>query len=564
MKEFDIERLIYFFNKVLNYKDIKNVAKFLIKELKHIFNIEHYALYINKDFSTPYNFRIEYSSDLPEDLKEKFQSFYDEAIVYFAINDNKIKFIPDIDEGSDSIKYFIMPFVDKSRVIGYLIAYGEFNESKITSNLEKYLNYLTYLSAVVIENVYLFQEEDSINQHLTNIIEFGKDIFSKIEEKEIISKFIELLKREFKYDELFIIEKYVKEDEAGIKFIYRTSPIEIKNNNLRILSRKVNITFIDKNHHLFYELKKYFNLNYAIILHITLSEKDKLFAIIGYKKPEEIFFRSSNKTTIEYLEILLTYLKLAINNTRLLKSNIKAKEEIEQKNLQLFQASKMAAIGDFASGIAHEINTPLQIIMGRLQLISIKTKDEDLLKDINIIYEETKRIASLIRNLLEFARGGKDSEEDFGEIDLREIIDSVLGLLEHQIEKDNIKIRKRGWNKEKIIIGHSNSLKQVFLNLINNSRQALMEWDGKKEIKLCLEEKENKIIAKVIDTGPGIPKDNIEKIFHPFFSTKEFKGGIGLGLALVYNIVQKHNGRIKVKSIPGVRTTFTLEFPKVK
>jgi signal transduction histidine kinase len=235
-------------------------------------------------------------------------------------------------------------------------------------------------------------------------------------------------------------------------------------------------------------------------------------------------------------------------------------EQLKQFEQKLRQVERLAVVGTIASGIAHEVGTPLNIISGRVELLTQKVKgDERMQKDLGIITQQIDRITRIIRELLHVSR---PREQAIIHIDLRELLSDILEFLRLQIEKAKIQTEIQLDAEIGFVSGDRDQLQQVFLNLIMNALQA-MKKSGKLAIRTGLETKDGVLYAcvQIEDTGKGIPKENLERIFDPFFSTKAQGEGTGLGLPIALDIIKKHGGQLSVESEVGVGTAFIAWLP---
>lgn len=220
---------------------------------------------------------------------------------------------------------------------------------------------------------------------------------------------------------------------------------------------------------------------------------------------------------------------------------------------QLLQAEKMAALGQLASGIAHEINNPLTNIMlnaERLQKMISDTSTRDVA--LEEIIQEAETTTKITRALLDYAR---QSEPNFTLININEIMESALNILSFNL--GSIKINKN-YDHIPHIYGDYNKVLQVFINVLNNSIQAM---ENKGEITIHMANSDNFLKIGITDTGAGIPEKNLGKIFDPFFTTKKIGEGTGLGLSISQGIIKKHGGYINVESKESIGTTFTIGLP---
>lgn len=234
----------------------------------------------------------------------------------------------------------------------------------------------------------------------------------------------------------------------------------------------------------------------------------------------------------------------------------------EQKNLeqQIIQTEKLATIGQLAAGIAHEIGTPLNIISGNAEFVLLDMKKSDPgRRELEIIIEQTKRMSELMRQLLDFARPKVLSLQS---TDVNEVLKDVLEFIRLQFKKKDITVSTSFGDALPRVYGDPSLLYQVFLNIIMNAFQA-MKKEGSLTIRTGRagkDGKSGKLKIEISDSGEGIPPDHLDKIFAPFFTTKEPGKGTGLGLAVTRRIVQEHNGEIDIKSRVGKGTTVTIVF----
>lgn len=237
-----------------------------------------------------------------------------------------------------------------------------------------------------------------------------------------------------------------------------------------------------------------------------------------------------------------------------------ADRHLKASQAQLVQSGKMAAVGQLAAGVAHEVNNPLQIILSRVQLLMMRNRDnEPLVKDLQLIESNVKRISRIIRSLLDFARHNSGNDTEWQPIDVGHLAAQTVELMRHLAEKNGIELAAHNRAENiPMISGNVGEIEQVFLNLLINALQATPEGGC---IDVYVETDADRVVAKIADTGKGIPPENISRIFEPFFTTRENQGGTGLGLAIISGILEKHKGTIAVESTVGKGTVFTLSFP---
>ncbi|KPJ87068.1 MAG: hypothetical protein AMS17_09640 [Spirochaetes bacterium DG_61] len=223
----------------------------------------------------------------------------------------------------------------------------------------------------------------------------------------------------------------------------------------------------------------------------------------------------------------------------------------------LLRSEKVASIAELAAGVAHEINNPLSIVQNHLELLKIKKLEGTEMDKVYKIEREIKRIGDIVKNLLSFS---KLNELPNRKVNLVGVIDDVVLLLGHRIREKSVLLIREVKVNEAWITGDENRLKQLLLNLLVNSIEAVVSG-GIIQVELKPRYQRGYVELLVIDNGYGIPKEIIENIFDPFFSTKAGKTNTGLGLAICQHIVELHQGLIYCKSTPGEKTTFTVRFP---
>jgi PAS domain S-box-containing protein len=237
----------------------------------------------------------------------------------------------------------------------------------------------------------------------------------------------------------------------------------------------------------------------------------------------------------------------------------KEKQELEAK-AQV--ASRLAAVGEMAAGIAHEINNPLTGVIGFSQLLLEKQNiPEDIKEDIRVIADGSRRVADIVKRLLTFARQTKPVKTL---VNLNELIENTLKLRDYVLKTANIEVVTRFDPELPWSIVDPGQLQQVFLNLIVNAEQEMKKAHGKGTLTITTEKKENNISVSFKDDGPGITKENLVHLFEPFFTTKAIGEGTGLGLSLSRSIILEHNGTLNVESMSGHGATFVVELPIIE
>ncbi|WP_434414992.1 ATP-binding protein [Nannocystis pusilla] len=222
---------------------------------------------------------------------------------------------------------------------------------------------------------------------------------------------------------------------------------------------------------------------------------------------------------------------------------------------QVLRTQKLAAVGLLAAGIAHEINNPLSGVVGYSRLLLEKPLDPNVREKVEKIAASGERCRKIVEGVLLFSRQREGGKRRL--LDLSGLIDRVIGIGEYQWRMHNVRILRSGLQAA-MIVGDADQLEQVLLNLFSNAVDA-MPRGGR--IRIRLDREDGRVVVEIADEGCGIAPEILDRIFDPFFSTKDIGKGTGLGLAISYGIIKDHGGDILVRSQPGLGTTFTIHLP---
>jgi len=270
-----------------------------------------------------------------------------------------------------------------------------------------------------------------------------------------------------------------------------------------------------------------------------------------------VYYRNERKQRQQILSNLEESNKQLQSHSKALE---RSHQQLKESQEQVIQAEKLTSLGQLAASIAHEVNNPLSGTLVYTQLLARKVEKGEVDKEVTLDYlskmeSELIRSTKLIQNLLNFAR---ESPPEFQPVNLNFVVNHAFDLISHSIEEKKIRVFNELDPSLPELTADTNQLQQVCLNLIINAIQA-MPQGGRLTLRTYVHNSQIKL--EVQDTGVGIPPENISKLFTPFFSTKPEVKGVGLGLAVAYGIVQRHKGKIEVRSKEGEGTTFTVSLP---
>ena len=227
---------------------------------------------------------------------------------------------------------------------------------------------------------------------------------------------------------------------------------------------------------------------------------------------------------------------------------------------ELLQAEKMAALGQTISGVAHELNNPLATILSWAERLAEKSRDDATRRGLDVILSESERAARIVRNLLTLARKRQSTRSL---VDLNQVVRETLALRAHEQRASNIAVTTALAPGLSSVFADAHQIQQVLLNLVINGEQAMLAAHGRGALEVRTRQVvgHDAVILEVRDDGPGVPADVRNRIFDPFFTTKDPGKGTGLGLTVVYAIVQEHGGGVRIESPLAGGALFTVELP---
>jgi PAS domain S-box-containing protein len=237
-----------------------------------------------------------------------------------------------------------------------------------------------------------------------------------------------------------------------------------------------------------------------------------------------------------------------------------ARDITDQQRLQqqLIQSERLAAMGQMIAGVAHELNNPLTAILGVTELMRDQTTDETSRRQLDLAHRQARRAAHIVESLLVFSRPSTPRKTL---LHLNDVLQRTLQLHEYSLRTNNIHVDFVARPDLATVLGDSNQLTQVFLNLIVNAEQAIREVRNQGTLRIRLGAVGDRLLATFQDNGPGIPREALPRIFDPFFTTKRPGRGTGLGLSICMAIIREHNGDISAQPLPDGGSVFTVSLP---
>src|SRR5262245_26420206 len=260
---------------------------------------------------------------------------------------------------------------------------------------------------------------------------------------------------------------------------------------------------------------------------------------------------------VALLESAADQIGLALDNARLYSETRRQLEDLRRSQTEVVRAERLAAVGELAGGVAHEINNPLMIILGQVHLLFQSRDSGEVLNGLKVIDGATKRAAAIVRDLVLFA-------EHFplrpSRCQVADELKHVLALQRARLEAQHIEVRTE-FAASPDIWADANQLQEAFLHLVQNAEHAMVGAHGRGVLTVRVEPSSTGVRIEIADDGPGVPPDDLPRIFNPFFTTKPPGEGRGLGLSVAYSIVAEHEGVIRVENLPDGGALFVIELP---
>jgi PAS domain S-box-containing protein len=283
--------------------------------------------------------------------------------------------------------------------------------------------------------------------------------------------------------------------------------------------------------------------------------KDNPIGIMGLRTSAEYEYSSAEENLMVAIS---RQLATTIEKVRLYEETCKAYEDLRRTQEQLLQSEKMSAVGQLIAGVAHELNNPLTAILGYAQLLESEGLSERAQDYVGKMFKQAQRTHRVVQNLLSFARQRTPERK---EVDIRKVLEETVALRDYDLKVNNIAVEKDLGAEPALVVADTHQIEQVFLNIINNAVDAVLETGRSGKLKIRVYCQNHDVCAQFADDGVGL-KDP-KRIFDPFYTTKNVGKGTGLGLSICYGIVKEHGGDITAHNAPEGGAIIEVRLPLV-
>jgi PAS domain S-box-containing protein len=468
----------------------------------------------------------------------------------------------------------VLPILSKGKVIGVIFV-NSFRPGEMSLDVVSIISSIASQAARALENAKLYRQVSEKVPELSALHLVGKALVSTLDVPELLKEVVTVLHKSFGYKNCAILLLDIGKMELTIGASYGVPSRTVQ--NLRIKADEMGITgWVARTGQPLYvpDIRKdsrYVGGIKGVKSELAVPLK-RGKQVIGVLDVESMEVQGFGDRDLRVLSTVAAQMAMAIENAKLFEEAKRAYQDLKVAQADVVQAGKMAAVGQLAAGIAHELNNPIGGILGYAQFTLSKIEDlngqgigaeevSNLKRYLGYIERESERCKNIVQNLLNFSR---TSPLGYVRTDVNGVLVESLQFLEHNLLLNNIKVSKRLSRELPRIFGDGNQLQQVFINIILNAQKA-MRLGG--SLKVTTRQAKNPDKSKafvevaVSDTGCGIPEADLPHIFEPFFTTRKVGEGTGLGLSVSYKIVKNHGGDILVDSKVNRGTTFIVRLP---
>ena len=460
-----------------------------------------------------------------------------------------------------------VPLIVREMIIGTMVINSSDPEVHFQQNEVDLLHNFAHQAAVAIGNAKLYEDSLAKIRQLTILYEIGKTLSSTLDLDDLFKKALELLKDRFGYAACSILLLDKAKEELSIKQVTGRSLEEAKKLRFRVGIDGI-VGWVARTGELVYvpdvsKDSRYIPANPSIKSEAAfpLKVRDQLFGVLNIESDELYGFDEEDLKT---LSSFASQMSISIENAQLFSDLKQTLQELRQAQDQVVQAEKLRAMGELASGVAHDFNNVLAVVLGNTQLLLHQLEHlgvEEMREGLKVIERSSKDGAETIRRIQEFTGVRRDRE--FVSLSLNEIVTEVANITQprwrDQTQKKGIQIEMTTRLGEiPLIMGNPSEVREVLTNIIFNAVDAMPK--GGKLTIATQPQAEGWVEVRIVDTGIGMTEEVKNRVFDPFFTTKGVTNS-GLGMSVSYGIIKRHGGEILIESEPQKGATFIIHLP---
>jgi len=563
----------YLAEDILTSSDGATAAKKLIELSSRIIPFDWAAVFL---YNEELNDFVPVNTDgAPENLDKIVQFQTHQGIIDWVIGEATPIVIPgplsgEKNGGGEDEHLVIVPLIAGDRGIGVLEAHGSGPRSEYSSHQLQLASILASQAAVVIDNTRLRETMAAKIREMSSISEIGETIASALALEDllglIVGEAIENTHSQFGCVHLVardngeLVASVARRNADG-RLIDDSPDAETTSIATWVMKAKHTIMVPDIAADPRFRGRLSNRVEFNVALSSPMVENDDVVGVITLRKDASGGRFADSDSGL--LDSFARQAAVALRMSRLQKKQAETERRLKASQAELLRASKLAAVGLLAGGVAHEINNPLQVILGFTQLLLRKTENlPEWEVDLKTIEKQTVRVAEIVSQLLNSCRrlGKEDHIQETEEIDVNALLREATRLVSHQLELNEIELLLNLDPGSPKALGNSGEIEQVFLNMMTNANHAMPD---KGRLEISTRSSDSHVEVVFADTGTGIPPEKLQSIFDPFYTTKPAGKGTGLGLFVCHSIIEKHGGSIAVESTEGQGTTFRIRLPQI-
>jgi signal transduction histidine kinase/ActR/RegA family two-component response regulator/uncharacterized protein YigA (DUF484 family) len=460
-----------------------------------------------------------------------------------------------------------VPLIVREMIIGTMAIGSTDPEFHFRQEEIDLLNNFAHQAAIAIGNVKLYEDSLAKIRQLTTLYEIGKTLSSTLDLDGLFKKALELLKDRLGYAAYGILLLDSERDELYIKQVAGENLGEVKKSRFRVGIDGI-VGWVAKTGELVYVPDVSKDSRYIPVGRCAKSEaafplkvRNQLFGVLNIESDE---LNGFDEEDLKTLSSFASQMSISIENAQLFSDLKRTLQELKHAQDQIIQVEKLRAMGEMASGVAHDFNNVLAVVLGNIQLLLHQLdhiSPEEIREGLNVIERASKDGAETIRRIQEFTGVRRDKE--FITLSLNEIIAEVVNITQprwrDQTQKKGIQVELTTQLGDiPVIMGNPSELREVLTNIIFNAVDAMPRGG---ELTLTTQpQAEDWVEVRIADTGIGMTDEMKKRVFDPFFTTKGVTNS-GLGMSVSYGIIKRHGGEILIESEPGKGTTFVIHLP---